>query len=431
MAASADRVCELLAPAEPAADETTIDHLYDLADQALTNINALNDTQKNTNEAKQKLRRLKSKQIPLWGAYVEALRINAGKRSGADAMLDALRNHAAQVRQNPRLHANLREFATLLAAETLRLESQYQAYKAERGLVDFTDLEILLLDLLEDERLADHLAEDFELVLVDEFQDTNPLQLAIFQHLRQFSPRSRWVGDPKQAIYGFRNTDPELVNNIWDSAPDAHRTGLINNHRSQRGLVQLVGTLFVPVFGDNARQEPQRPPIPRGVERWIFDTRNQQDDAGALACGVAKLHTEGIRFGDIVVLERTNRLLPPLAAALQALGIPYLLESPGLLNTREAALIMAGLRLVTDRNDSLAAATVLHLLGDPKQTTPDWIAERLHALRGAKAPNDDSEPNPAFRLPWEGDVHFSRIESIDRTQSSPTLVVHQAIEALD
>ena len=233
--------------------------------------------------------------------------------------------------------------------------------------MDFTDLEILFLELLENESLSAHLAADFDLVLVDEFQDTNPLQLAIFQRLRHFSPRSRWVGDPKQAIYGFRDTAPELVNNIWDNAPSADREKLPNNHRSQAGLVQLVGILFAPVLGDDARQEPQKPAIPRGVERWIFDAKKQADDAVSLACGVAKLHAEGTRFGDIVILERTNRLLLTLANAFDALGIPYLLESPGLLDTREAALVMAGLGLVTDRSDSLAAATVLHLLGDSQQ----------------------------------------------------------------
>jgi len=71
-------------------------------------------------------------------------------------------------------------------------------------LVDFTDLEILLLKLLDDESLAAQLS--------------NPLQLAIFQQLRRLSPRSRWVGDPKQAIYGFRDTDPALVDDIWKNA---------------------------------------------------------------------------------------------------------------------------------------------------------------------------------------------------------------------
>jgi len=428
IAASADRVCKLLAPSGVDTVETPISQLYDLAEQALTNINALNDTQKNTNTARQRLSQLKSRQIPYWGSYLEAIRISAGKTSGADAMLDTLRNHASQVRQNPKLHDDLRHFSNLLAEETIRLELEYRVYKAERGLADFTDLEIMFLDLLENKGLAAYLAADFDLVLVDEFQDTNPLQLAIFQRLRDFSSRSRWVGDPKQAIYGFRGTDPELVNRIWDNAPNADRRELPDNHRSQRGLVQLVGTLFHPVFGDDARQEPQKPAVPRGVERWIFDTKNQQDDAIALACGVAELHREGTRFGDIVVMERTNRLLSSLSAAFDVMGIPYLLESPGLMDTREAALLLAGLGLVLDRGDSLAAATVLHFLSDAQQGTPSWIGERLQALHDAQ---NDTTDDSSFHIPWKCDSRLSRIESIDRTLSSPTLAVHQVIEALN
>lgn len=435
MAASADRVCELLAPGGAATVETSIDRLYELADEALTNINALaSDTQKNTNEARQKLRQLKSKRISLWGSYLLASRISAGKKSGADGKLDALRNHAAQVRENPGLQADVRDFSSRLAAETIRLDSHYRDYKAERGLVDFTDLEIHLLKLLEDEGLAERLAADFDLVLVDEFQDTNPLQLAIFQRLRRFSPRNRWVGDPKQAIYGFRDTDPELVDHIWKNAANATRTELPSNYRSQRGLVQLVGTLFEPIFGADARQTPQRSSQPRGVERWVFDTKNQDDDATALACGIAKLHAEGIRFGEIVILERANRLLSPIATAFDTLGIPYLLESPGLLSTREGAIVLAGVRLVADRRDSLAAATVLNLLGDPEQATPAWITERLQALRDAKSEvekNDDEAPSARSHFPWEGDPRFARLENIDRALLSPSLVVSQVIEALD
>jgi len=427
MAASADRVCELLAPAGPAATEMPTSQFYDLVDQALTNISVLTDATQPTKEAKQKLRQLRSGRLPLWASYVEARRISAGKRSGADAMLNALRNHAAQVSENPRLHCDIRDFSSLIAAETIRLESEYRRYKAERGLVDFTDLEILFLGLLEDDRLSPHLAADFDLVLVDEFQDTNPLQLAIFQRLRSLTPRSRWVGDPKQAIYGFRDTDPELVNNIWRNAPGASRTELPNNHRSQRGLVQLVGTLFEPVFGPDARQEPKKKRKDRGVERWLFETKNQTDDALALACGVAKLHAEGVRFGDMVVLERTNRLLLPLANAFSSLGIPYLLESPGLLSTCECTLVMAGLHLVLDRGDSLAAATAAHFLGDAAQQTPSWIIERLQSLRDAAANAGDAAQ--VAPVPWAADPRFSPIEGIDRTLSSPTQVVHQVMEA--
>lgn len=437
MNAGTDRVCEMLAPGGVEAVEPPLSQLYDLAELALANIDALvTDTTAVTGKAKQKLRQLKSKRISLWGSYLEARKIKAGTRAGADAMLNDLRTHAAQVSTNPRLHSDIRDFTSALAAETIRLDSQYETYKRERGLVDFTDLEILLLKLLEDESLAARIAEDFDLVLVDEFQDTNPLQLAIFQQLRRLSPRSRWVGDPKQAIYGFRDTDPALVDDIWENATDATRTELPNNHRSQRGLVQIVGTLFSPLFGDDASQTPQKPAMDRGVERWIFDSKNQSSDQMSLACGVSQLHAEGIRFGDIAILERSNRQLQTIAAAFDQLGIPYLLASAGLFSTREGAIVLAGLRLVADRNDSLSAATVLHLLNDPEQSTPEWIGERLAALRAADAENAapavvGEEPARKYRAPWEGDIRLSRIEEIDPSLLSPTLVVQRVIETMD
>ncbi len=426
MAASAARVCELLTPGGASVEESPIGRLHELAEEALANIGKLVDDTQATDNARQKLQQLKSKNLPLWGSYLEAIKIKAGKRSGADAMLDPLRNHAAEVCSNPGLLADVTEFSRLLAEETNRLDTGYKRYKSERGLVDFTDLEILLLRLLDNKTLAARLGEDFDLVLVDEFQDTNPLQLAIFQRLRCISPRSRWVGDPKQSIYGFRDTDPKLVNDLWNGTPDAKREELPHNYRSQRGLVQFVGAVFAPVWGNDARQEPLKPGIPRGLERWVFDTKNQADDATALACGIARLEMEGIQLGDIAVLERTNRLLMPIAAALGALGIPCLLESPGLLATREGAAVLAGLRLVADRSDSLAAAMLMHIMGDPEKDTPDWIEERLRTLSAAKARNDRS-----FCEPWEGDPRLARIEKINRSLLSPAQIVPQVLEALE
>ncbi len=387
MRTSADRVCKLLAPDGAATTVDPVDHLLRLVEDALVNIEKLaNDTTGVTKTACQQLRRLKAQPKPTWSSYLQAKKLAAGKKSGADGMLDTLRTHASQIRLNPGLHADVRDFAACLADQTIWLGSQFDEYKTKRGLVDFTDLEVLFLELLENADLAASLSEDFDLILVDEFQDTNPLQLAIFQRLRQLAPRSRWVGDPKQAIYGFRETDPDLINDVWKTATDAQRKELPDNYRSQRGLVQLVGKLFFPVFGKEAIQNPKKPASPKGVERWILESENQPQDADALACGISKLHSEGIRFGDMAVLERVNRRLNGLARALDSLGIPYLLDSPGLLATREGVLVLAGLRLVSDRSDSLAAATILHILGDPNLETPEWLHERLTAVQETPRP---------------------------------------------
>ncbi|MFM9965529.1 MAG: 3'-5' exonuclease [Planctomycetaceae bacterium] len=203
-----------------------------------------------------------------------------------------------------------------------------------------------------------------------------------------------------------------------------------DNYRSQRALVQLVGQLFVPVFGKEAIQNPKKPASSKGVERWILESENQPQDADALACGISKLHSEGIRFGEMAVPERVNRRLNGLARALDSLGIPYLLDSPGLLATREGVLVLAGLRLVSDRSDSLAAATILHILGDPNLETPEWLHERLTAIQATPPTDDTTEPSE-FVMPWNGDARLSALERIDRRTLAPLLVVQQVIETLE
>lgn len=449
LAASADRVCELLAPGGPDAGEGNANQLAELAEAALDELVLLtSDVTAVTEKARGKLRLLDSPGISHWGRYLEAARIKAGKRSGADALLDPLRNHATRVRQNPLLHEDVRGFVRLLATATIEVGEAYTDYKIVRGLVDFTDLETLLLSLLQQEQLAARLAEDFELVLVDEFQDTNPLQLGIFQQLRKLAKRSRWVGDPKQAIYGFRDTDPELVSGVWNSLPEDWRETLDSNYRSQSGLVKFVGRLFSPVFGQDAVQLPKHPPEAEGIERWLIAAKNNPDEKSALACGIVELQQRGTPFGDMVVLERTNAQLRQLGTALEELGVPILLESPGLLSTREGAMVLAGLRLVADRDDALAAATVLHLQVDPEQETPDWIVERLQAVREQREAREaavasaecaansanGTESNAAEPLqcpaPWEGDPRFLSLEMINRNVLSPAAVVRQVIEAL-
>jgi ATP-dependent helicase/nuclease subunit A len=429
MAANAVRMCSLLAPDGPMADTPPVTHLYALASEALTLLEALaDDTTNDTTNAKQTLRAIASSKGPIWAAHLDAMKLKAGKQSGANKLLDPIRLYAGDVRRNPQLHANLMQFSRLLVEEALELETQYDTYKSQRGLVDFTDLETMFLSLLENDRLSKRLSSDYALVLVDEFQDTNPLQLAIFQCLRRIVPKSRWVGDSRQAIYGFRDTDPRLVSEVWDRVPEKHRLTLPNNHRSQAGLVQLVGELFASHFDEDPRQQPQKPALARGVERWLFNSTNSKNDVVSLGCGLAQLHREGIRFGDIAVLERSNAQLKALALALDELGIPYLVESPGLFSTREGALLLAGLRLVGDRNDALAAATIAHLSSDPREPTPPWLAERLKSL--AYAPINSETGQSVFQIPWEGNLFIRPLEDIDFRSLSPSLVVQQVIEAL-
>lgn len=238
-------------------------------------------------------------------------------------------------------------------------------------------------------------------------------------------------GDPKQAIYGFRGTDPALVNNIWDRTPKDLQQRLPDNYRSQRGLVQFVGALFAPVFGDDAMQNPVDASIPRGIERWLFDTKNQEDDAIALACGVSKLHSHGVRLGDIAVLERTNRLLKGVANAF--------MKPDSLPHGKFWAIINAGSPQWCLQGCDWSLIDVTHwprqlsciLPSDPEQVTPDWIIERLKAVQTQDGEADILELQARTKLPWQDDPHFTDLENIDRTRLSPLHIAQMVLEALE
>lgn len=423
MGRSADRLISLMAPGGPSAS-VGFAGLYDLAGRTLARLDRIRDDTKTTREAKQALRRLCDGRPDLWVDFCRMATLSAGITSGADAALGELRDFAATALFAPDLHRDLRDLLTRLADQALAVERAYAAYKESRGFLDFTDLEVWLLRLLETPELAESLAADLALVVVDEFHDTNPLQLAIFQRLRGLVAESCWVGDAKQSIYGFRGTDPDLVRAVWDGVPASGRDRLEQNYRSQAGLVELVGRLFRPLFGDEAVLRPKRPGAPRGVERWVIAARNVGQEYAALARRIAALRAEGRSLREIAVLTRTNDQAVQIGGACKTAGIAALLELPGLLATREGALALAGLRLVADRADSLAAATILHLLGDPSAATPAWLDERLRALQAEEAGESRG------RLPWEADPRLAPLEAVDHPLLPPSVALQEVLDAL-
>jgi len=428
----ARRLRTVMAPTGPLARRFSFDDLYALMGGVLDALEKITDGVNKTEEAKHALRQLLARRARTWRAFIDAGRLEAGKKSGADTVLQALRVACAEILRLPDLHVDVAALLVGLTARTLALDAAYADFKRERGLLDFTDLEVWLLRLLKRADLCAGIQRDFELVAVDEFHDTNPLQLAIFQRLRALAAASRWVGDAKQSIYGFRGTDPDLVRAVWDNVPEAARELLTRNYRSQAGLVQLVGRLFRPAFGIEAELTPVRPGAARGIERWVIGARNNEQEFAALAAGIAQLRDEGVPLRTIAVLARTNDDARDIGAACKALGLPVLLKLPGLLATREGALTLAGLRLVADRSDSLAAATIAHLLGDPREPTPAWLIARLQALRDNAVDREAGARKSSGSLPtpWEKDPRFTDLQVIDNRALPPSVVVARLIDAL-
>ena len=191
-----------------------IECVKELAQKALQRIASLDDKTKTTTDALNLLGTIARQGIHTWGDAAKLAKMSAGKRSGADACLEDLQALGRGVRSAPELHEDLRTFARLVGEVVEHLDQTYVAYKQERGLVDFVDLECRFLELVRDPAMGPTLAAEIGCLVVDEFQDTNPMQLAIFRALQALAGETIWVGDRKQAIFGFRGADSRLIDGV-------------------------------------------------------------------------------------------------------------------------------------------------------------------------------------------------------------------------
>jgi ATP-dependent exoDNAse (exonuclease V) beta subunit len=415
----------------PAADGDALDTALDTAlRQFLDDVDPAVDTTQKTRKACERARSALSRgvrDLP-WSEWASLAQLEVAKKSEAHG--DPVREAALAHDRHPRLHGDLRRAVkAVFEAAAYALEA-YQSHKRGLGVIDFVDQETEALALLQDEAVREQLREEVDLVLVDEFQDTSPIQLAIFLELSRIAPRSVWVGDPKQAIYGFRGADPALMDAavaalLGGAAPET----LDRSYRSRPALVRLTSDLFAPAFAETGiaeelvRVDPANLDEPEGLgpilERWILEPgvnansgrpqQNAELDLVSLASGVCALladpesrvrdratgEARAIEPGDIAVLCFRNAQCTGLARELEARGVRAVVGRPGLVATLEAQLALAALRLWVDPADSLARAQLARWL-DEDDDGEAWL-EAVLAARGSDELFSELEPVVALR----------------------------------
>lgn len=339
----------------------------------------------------------------MWKQWVALTQVNAGAklRGVVQPVLDV----AAAHERHPEFHGDVRRYLTLVFELAAAALASYEEAKREAGAQDFTDQEMLLLRALhESETVRTSLAEELDLVLVDEFQDTSPIQLAVFVELARLAKRSVWVGDPKQAIYGFRGTDAGLIASVLDAIPSwggSLGAPLTNSRRSVPSLVKLANVMFTPAFPklqpEAVRLSPVRAehPTQASLLTWSLESNNVGQDFQALGPAITQLLTSGMQVqdaetgvwrsvtpGDIAVLCRYNYHIPLVATSLHQWGLPCVSTRPGLLSTPEAMLVVACLRRMHDPADTVATALIVSLTGSVPPE--EWLVDRLkHVHSGA------------------------------------------------
>ncbi|MBF0236651.1 MAG: exodeoxyribonuclease V subunit beta [SAR324 cluster bacterium] len=278
------------------------------------------------------------------------------------------------------------------------LRSQLEASKQELNWWSFDDLLTRLNTALQqqDSNLGNLLQKRFPVALIDEFQDTDPVQYQIFNAI--YPPNGPGtlflIGDPKQAIYSFRGAD---IFTYLQAAGSAEKQSLAENWRSTPAMIQAINTLFTFKAHPNPfvyekisypkvtfpHEKKIMPPLtckgqeisPMVIWQWKNDSKHQQSKSSLRTqlvdrvvqeiqklCGNSSyaLGTEPVRFRDIAVLTRSHREIRLLKQQLSKKHIPAVISQSGnIFDAMEAVDLERILSSLVSRADASSIKTAL------------------------------------------------------------------------
>ena len=273
--------------------------------------------------------------------------------------------------------AHFQEYTPLLE----KIGREYRAQKIKNALMDFDDLLVGLETVLrEHEDIRLRLAGRYDYILVDEYQDTNPVQARLTHLLGRDHQRVTAVGDEAQSIYAFRGASFRNIMDFPQTFPGAKILKLEENYRSREPIVALANHLIA-----RARERYDKTLVAvrgTGQPPELKPVRDLADEAGAVAARIEELLDEGLALRDIAVLFRASAHSFDLEVELVRRGLPY--TKFGGRKFLEAAHIkdfLAFLRLTANPADGLALRRVLTMMEGVGFKAADEVAAWLDGRR--------------------------------------------------
>jgi len=339
--------------------------------------------------------------------------------------------------------------------------AHYEARKAGRGALDFHDLLLKARDLLKNNKgVRKYFQERCRRLLVDEFQDTDPLQVEIVFYLAENGQGAdRWedcvpapgklfiVGDPKQSIYAFRRADLRMYNEVENYfARHGEKAPLIQNFRSTKSVVQWVNGKFSRLFGETGSDrgpaymaiEASRNDPGEGIKTgvWMLPVRDLDYEAKKISTPNARIleaatiaaflkdiigkwkicdkntgEWRAMKSSDVALLFRTRTDIQIFERTLRALDIPYVVPGGSAFYMAAEVLALLDCLKAIDRPDDPVA-----LIGALRSPFFGFSDEEIFLARHHGMKLDYTRPLPdhphaaafkeAFRL--LNDLHAKR-----------------------
>ncbi len=237
---------------------------------------------------------------------------------------------------------------------------EYQTYLLENNLVDFDDLLALPYRLLcENEELALKTSQKYQYIMIDEYQDTNELQLKLIQKLCMTHNNLCVVGDDDQSIYGWRGAHIRNILEFDQDFKDTYVVKLEENYRSREPILVVANALI-----EHNRSRLGKKLISTrggGEEVKTLNSGDESEEARKIADQIIKLINSGTSPHEIAILYRVNALSRSIEDGLNRANIPYkLVGGLRFYDRSEVKDLISYLRVITNFHDNFSFKRIIN-----------------------------------------------------------------------
>lgn len=270
-----------------------------------------------------------------------------------------------------------REASDFFSQQVAKIYVAYQEKLRANNAVDFDDLLLLTLQLLQSNaEVREKYQNKFDYLMVDEYQDTNHAQYLLTKVLAGKHKNICVVGDADQSIYGWRGADIQNILDFEKDYPDAKLVKLEQNYRSTEVILDAANA----VIKNNSGRKPKNLWTDKGTGTKItyFRAIDERDEARFVIEQMQELQTkENAKLGDMAVLYRTNTQSRVFEEMLIKSGISYsIVGGTKFYERKEIKDIISYMRLIYNPNDSLSLLRVINV---PRRGIGDATLGRLQA----------------------------------------------------
>jgi DNA helicase-2/ATP-dependent DNA helicase PcrA len=319
-----------------------------------------------------------------------------------------------------------------------RVAEMYQHY--EKGLrranaLDFDDLIVRVVELFAtDEDIKSDYSKRFRYVLVDEFQDTNPIQMAMIDALASWHNNLFVVGDDDQSIYSWRGARVEHILQFEDLYPDTRLIRLEQNYRSTKTILEAANHVIANnagCKGKNLWTDGEQ-----GDKVKLLESMDEETEAVNVLQTVRERVEEGANLRDIAILYRTNAQSRALEEGLKLSSMPYqIIGSVRFYERMEVRDILAYCKTLANPADAVNLKRIINV---PRRGIGKTSVERLETIAADRdvsvmellhADSPDQLATAARRRCAEFVKVFDKLSAVAAAEPAP-LVVEAVVDEI-